>query len=82
VRKLYVSNSLTQHVMMQIRCSFTLPHGEMSGGPRLCNAVCRLVDRLWNGEPELRALTETVEQTHQVFEEFCDEICAEARRAA
>jgi hypothetical protein len=40
------------------------------------------LDRLWHGEPELQTLVEAVEQAHRVFEEFCDEICAEARRAA
>ena len=40
------------------------------------------LDRLWHGEPELEALVESVERAHRVFEEFCDEICVEARRAA
>jgi len=40
------------------------------------------VDRLWHGDPELGTLTESVAQAFAIFEEFCDEICAEARRAA
>lgn len=40
------------------------------------------LDRLWHGEPALQTLVDSVEQAHRVFEEFCDEICSEARRAA
>jgi hypothetical protein len=40
------------------------------------------IDRLWRGQPDAGVLIAGVERAGQIFERFCDEICAEAVRAA
>jgi hypothetical protein len=40
------------------------------------------IDRLWHGEPAPELLLQAVARAGRLFEAFCDEICAEARRAA
>lgn len=40
------------------------------------------IDQLWRGEPSEEQLLQAVARAGRMFEEFCDEICAEARRAA
>lgn len=40
------------------------------------------IDRLWCGQPNAAVLVESVERAQRLFEQFCDEICLEARRAA
>jgi len=40
------------------------------------------VEALWQGEPAVAVVVEAVEQAARIFRAFCDEICAEAQRAA
>jgi hypothetical protein len=40
------------------------------------------IDALWHGQPPPEALLRSVQRAGGVFETFCDEICAESRRAA
>ena len=40
------------------------------------------IDSLWRGAPSADLLLRSIERAGELFEAFCDEICAEARRAA
>jgi hypothetical protein len=40
------------------------------------------IDRLWDGQPDRTVIVAAVERAGRIFEEFCDEICVEAARAA
>ena len=40
------------------------------------------IDSLWQAEPSTRVVIEGVEDASRLFRGFCDEICAEAQRAA
>jgi hypothetical protein len=40
------------------------------------------IDRLWEGQPDRTLIVAAVERAGRIFEEFCDEICVEAARAA
>jgi hypothetical protein len=42
----------------------------------------RDIERLWQGEPDAAALLAVVTRASRAFEEFCEEICREARAAA